>query len=530
MGRGPVIVVLALCAVAALGAWVWQGRAVVLEGPPVERLPCASYAPFRGAETPFDETFAVSEARIEEDLRVLSALTNCVRTYATTAGLDAVPRVAERLGMKVLQGAWIGREADKNRLELDRALALAEAHPDTIRGLIVGNEVLLRREQPVEGLAALLREAQERSSVPVTYADVWEFWVRAPELAPLVDFITVHILPYWEDDPVAVETAVAHVEEIRAEVVQVFDGKPLLVGETGWPTAGRQREAAEPSRLNQARYMRALVTLAHDEGWDINFIEAFDQPWKRALEGTVGGAWGLIEDNRTVKPVLADTVVEIPAWRSWYAGSVALGLLPLLVAVGTRRRLDGRRLDGRRLDGRGWAIVLAGGLASGGALAFFGHHAVEASRGVQEAAVNGIAFLIAGAAALGVVLTLAARDPAPGTALGWARRLVLAMAAVTVLGMVFDARYRDFPASLFLAPAVGFALLALRDGLRDRLPRKPEDVWLAVVTAGGAVVAAAREGLLNDDAWAWAAVLVLLSLPVIALRGRDRAGAGGPGR
>lgn len=507
MGRGPVIVVLALCAVAALGAWVWQGRAVSLEGPPVKRLPCASYAPFRGAETPFDETFMVSEARIEEDLRALSALTNCVRTYATTAGLDAVPRVAERLGMKVLQGAWIGREADKNRLELDRALALAEAHPDTIRGLIVGNEVLLRREQPVEGMVALLTEAQARSPVPVTYADVWEFWVRAPELAPLVDFITVHILPYWEDDPVSVDTAVAHVEEIRAEVARVFDGKPLLVGETGWPTAGRQREGAEPSRLNQARYMRALVTLSGREGWDINFIEAFDQPWKRALEGTVGGAWGLIEDDRTVKPVLADTVVEIPAWRSWYAASVALGLVPLLVAAGTRRRLDAA----------GWAIVLAGGLAAGGALAFFGHHAVEASRGAVEGAVNAVAFAVSGAAALGLILTLAAPEASGGQGLGWARRLVLAMAAVAVLGMLFDARYRDFPATLFLAPAVGFALLILRQGLRDRLPRQPEDRWLAALVAAGAVISAAREGLLNDDAWAWAAVLVLLSLPVLIL-------------
>jgi glucan 1,3-beta-glucosidase len=78
---------------------------------------------------------------------------------------------------------------------LDRALALTEAYPDTIRALIVGNEVLLRREQPPEALAALLREAQARSKVPVTYADVWEFWVKAPELAPLVDIVTVHILP-----------------------------------------------------------------------------------------------------------------------------------------------------------------------------------------------------------------------------------------------------------------------------------------------------------------------------------------------
>jgi hypothetical protein len=28
---------------------------------------------------------------------------------------------------------------------------------------------------------------------PVTYADVWEFWLRNPQLADEVDFITVHM-------------------------------------------------------------------------------------------------------------------------------------------------------------------------------------------------------------------------------------------------------------------------------------------------------------------------------------------------
>ena len=517
MGRWPVVVVLVVCAVAALGAWVWKGRPAPLDAPPVERLPCASYAPFRGAETPFDEGFMVPEARIEEDLKALSVLTNCVRTYATSNGLDAVPRVAERLGMTVLQGAWIGREAESNRIELDRALALTHAHPKTIRALVVGNEVLLRREQPVEGLAALLREAKARSAVPITYADVWEFWIQAPQLAPLVDIVTVHILPYWEDEPVAVEIAVDHVAEIRAHVADAFAGKPLLVGETGWPTAGRQREGAEATRHAQAHFVRALVARAEAEKWDLNLIEAFDQPWKRALEGTVGGAWGLIDDARQVKPVLAGAVVEVPAWRSWYAGSVALGLLPLLIGAARRRHMDAAT----------WAVLLAGGLAAGGALAFFGYHAVEATRGWMEGAVNGVAFVLSGGAALAVVLALAEPEADGGRGLAIARRLVLAMAAVAVIGMLFDARYRDFSASLFLAPAVGFALLALRQGMMDRLPRGPEDRWLAVVVALGAVVAAAREGLHNDDAWAWAAVLVLLSLPLIVLPGRR---SGGPVR
>ena len=32
-------------------------------------------------------------------------------------------------------------------------------------------------------------------TVPVTYADVWEYWLRNREVYEAVDFVTIHILP-----------------------------------------------------------------------------------------------------------------------------------------------------------------------------------------------------------------------------------------------------------------------------------------------------------------------------------------------
>jgi exo-beta-1,3-glucanase (GH17 family) len=49
------------------------------------------------------------------------------------------------------------------------------------------------------------------------------------------------------------------------------------------------REGALPSPANQARFLSGVVSLAKAENWQVNLIEAFDQPWKRMLEGTVGG-------------------------------------------------------------------------------------------------------------------------------------------------------------------------------------------------------------------------------------------------
>ena len=68
----------------------------------VTTLPCVSYAPFhRLGSTPLVPSGAVSAEQIEDDLRRLKPLTNCVRTYGVAQGLDAVPGIARKLGMRV---------------------------------------------------------------------------------------------------------------------------------------------------------------------------------------------------------------------------------------------------------------------------------------------------------------------------------------------------------------------------------------------------------------------------------------------
>ena len=47
-----------------------------------------------------------------------------------------------------------------------------------IEAVIVGSEVLLRGEMSAPELARTIREVKGRVPMPVTYADVWEFWLR----------------------------------------------------------------------------------------------------------------------------------------------------------------------------------------------------------------------------------------------------------------------------------------------------------------------------------------------------------------
>ena len=56
-------------------------------------------------------------------------------------------------GMQVYLGIWISANAEDNAKEIAAALALAKAHPKAVRALVVGNEVMLRREMTGEQLA-----------------------------------------------------------------------------------------------------------------------------------------------------------------------------------------------------------------------------------------------------------------------------------------------------------------------------------------------------------------------------------------
>ena len=138
-------------------------------------------------------------------------------------------------------------------------------------------------------LAATIRWVKAQLAVPVTYADVWEFWLRNREIYGAVDFVTVHILPFWEDIPVPAESAAAHVRCYPQADTLEFPGKEILIGEIGWPSEGRMRKSALPSRTNQARVVSEILDLARRENFRVNLFEAYDKSWKQQLEGTAGG-------------------------------------------------------------------------------------------------------------------------------------------------------------------------------------------------------------------------------------------------
>ncbi len=525
---GLLLAVLGLaCVAAGYDAW-FRGRPVPLPDGPAQPLDCVSYTPFRlPGESPLDPNTQVSRARIEAELKFLSTRFRCVRTYSVSQGLAEVPAVAETLGMQVLLGLWLGRDREENERELALGLRVANAHPATVRAVVVGNEVLLRRELPQEALRAYIERVRAATPLPVTYADVWEFWLQHPSLAQAVSFVTIHILPYWEDDPVGIEEAVPHVQRIYGRVRAAFPGRETFIGETGWPSRGRQRREAVPSQVNEARFLREFLSFAHRSGVAYNLIEAFDQPWKRRLEGTVGGHWGLYDAALRPKFPLQGPVVEDPHWRaSFYSGGALAFLFSLMAWIGNPRP-----------GGRGLPVLVLAGFATGVALAAQCRHMAAANQDLFEWALTGAFTALALATALVLAYGLARwagdwEQLAPPASLlhiprppkraadwlGFLRFAWLFAAAVVALLLVFDPRYRDFPLALFGPPALGFLLHALAGAGEWRAwpPAEGEERLLAGGLAASAPLIVAREGLTNGSAVLWAALSLALAAAVLA--------------
>src|SRR6185436_16530403 len=85
------------------GLWWWLATPIT----PNAKLQCVSYAPFRGAQTPLVPTTQISPEQIAQDLAQLAKITDCVRTYSIENGLDQVPALAAKVGLKVIQGIWL---------------------------------------------------------------------------------------------------------------------------------------------------------------------------------------------------------------------------------------------------------------------------------------------------------------------------------------------------------------------------------------------------------------------------------------
>ena len=270
--------------------------------------------------------------QIDRDMAQLAQITGRVRTYSVSRGLDRVPEIARRYGLTVSLGCWISTDLEENEKEIGKCIRVALNNRRVIDRVFVGNEAMMFGYVGPEQLNDYIRRVREAlpARIKITTAEPWSTWLLYPEIAKYVDVVSVHIIPYWEG--IYVRDALTFAEHAYKHVQDAIPNKPIIVGESGWPSGGRTRKLAEPSLANQAYYVRSFVQLAMQKGWDYYLIEAYDQPWK-GNEGAVGAYWGLFDAEGHPKFAFAGMLRNFPQWRTYafLAGlfSLLLGLLIL---------------------------------------------------------------------------------------------------------------------------------------------------------------------------------------------------------
>ncbi|MEJ2157399.1 MAG: glycosyltransferase [Desulfobacteraceae bacterium] len=345
------IIVLAV-AFLAISAWALANRPE--EEPPwPSRIMGFSFSPFQAGQNPFEKTYP-TEAQIDADLALLKGKTHAIRTYSVENVLAKVPELARKRGINVALGVWVDAKLENNDTYMRTMLDIAQENPNVIR-VIVGNESVLRNDLPIETLISYLDWARRELDIPVSTAEPWHVWEKHPELADHVDFLAVHMLPYWEGE--RVDQAVGKIVEKMNLLKKHFPDKPIVIAEVGWPSNGRTRQSAVASPSNEGIFLRQFLDRAVKEHYIYYVMEAFDQPWKKTSEGSVGAYWGVYNVQRQEKFPFSAPIVPIANWYLLAGISVLIAVVAFAVLL-----IDSKTLGAR---GRLFLAFIVFAVASG---------------------------------------------------------------------------------------------------------------------------------------------------------------------
>ena len=155
------------------------------------------YSPFRSGQNPNLGIYP-SRNQIREDLQLIAKFSNCIRTYGTTDSLYDIPFIAKEVGLNCYVGTWLGKDKAKNEIEISNVIKIANSKLDNIKGIIIGNEVILRKDLTISELSKYIKRVKAATTIPVGTADIYPSFYQNPSIVNDTDFILVHIHPYWE--------------------------------------------------------------------------------------------------------------------------------------------------------------------------------------------------------------------------------------------------------------------------------------------------------------------------------------------
>lgn len=316
-----------------------------------------------------------TKQEIKEDLRILSAMNiKVIRTYNVHFEhaenvLKAIKELSDEdpnFEMYVMLGAWIdckdagvskpihGEESERNATEIATAVELANAYPEIVKIIAVGNEAMVKWAtsyfvEPgiilkwVNHLQNLKAKGGLDDRIWVTSSDNFASWgggdpgYHVPDmiaLAKAVDYISIHTYPmhdshynplFWrtpqeqagldklQQIDSAMHRALVYAQSQFMAVSQFLAkqgiDKDVHIGETGWASVSNRLYGPSGSKAcdeyKQGLYHSYMREWTNREGISCFFFEAFDESWKDA--GNTGGSenhFGLFEIDGSAKYAL----------------------------------------------------------------------------------------------------------------------------------------------------------------------------------------------------------------------------------
>lgn len=241
----------------------------------------------------------IAEAQVMRRMKIIQPYIKWVRSFSCIEGNEYVPKVTKQLGIKTLVGAWIGDDREKNQIEIEALIDLAN------QGLVdiaaVGNEVLYRNDIPLEELLKHIDYVRKSipEHIPVGYVDAYYEFSAHPVLTEKCDLILANCYPFWES--CHIDYALNHMQQMYGQALAAGRGKKVIITETGWPSQGKSLDAAQPSDENFLKYFINTQLWCQKAGIECFYFSSFDEAWKVGKEGDVGAFWGIFDKNEKLK-------------------------------------------------------------------------------------------------------------------------------------------------------------------------------------------------------------------------------------
>ena len=254
-----------------------------------------SFSPYVEGQGPGTQ---VSEAQIRERLAFIQPYVKWVRSFSCKEGNEQIPAIAAENGLKNMVGVWLDDDLEQNEIEIANAIEIAKAgHADI---LAVGNEVLLRGDISEDELLNYIHRVKVAvPGTPVGYVDAYFEFVDHPRVTEACDVLLANCYPFWEGCPA--DHALLYMKEMYRRVVNVANGKKVIISETGWPNVGTPTKGSVPSFENAIKYFIDTYQWAEQDGIEIFYFSSFDETWKVDAEGDVGAYWGLWDKDGNPK-------------------------------------------------------------------------------------------------------------------------------------------------------------------------------------------------------------------------------------